>query len=163
MTMRTVSMMITALAVITFIGCSGEKKENKAAAPVAEPMKKEAPAPVVEKKPEPAPMVKEEPAKVVEKVVEEVQKVAAVVQKTGPDGALLFKACATCHGPKGDKKALGQSQAIAGWDKQRLIDAMEGYKHGTYGGLMAMTMKPQMEQLSSEQIAALAEYITKLK
>lgn len=156
------TMMITAIAVAMFLGCSGEKQENKAAA-VQEPVKKEVSVPVVEKKPEPAPVVKEEPAKVVEKVVEEVQKVAAVVVKeAGPDGSLLFRACATCHGAKGEKKALGQSKVIAGWDKQQLIDAMEGYKKGTYGGMMAMTMKPQMDQLSSEQIASLAEYISKL-
>ena len=160
--MKTVSMIISTVAMMVFLGCSGEKQENKVAA-VQEPVKKEVPAPVVETKPEPAPVIKEEPAKVVQKVVEEVQKVAAVVQQTGPDGALLFRACATCHGAKAEKKALGQSQIIAGWDKQKLIDAMEGYKKGTYGGMMAMTMKPQMDQLNSEQIASLAEYIATLK
>ena len=31
----------------------------------------------------------------------------------------LFKTCASCHGLKGEKEALGKSQVITGWDKDR--------------------------------------------
>jgi len=80
------------------------------------------------------------------------------------DGAALYKKCAGCHGAKGEKKALGKSAPIAGWDKEKLVEALKGYKAGTrnvYG--MGALMKGQVANLSDEEIEALAEYISKLK
>ncbi|MRI83938.1 MAG: cytochrome C [Nitratiruptor sp.] len=80
------------------------------------------------------------------------------------DGAALYKKCAGCHGAKGEKKALGKSAPIAGWDKAKLVEALKGYKAGTrnvYG--MGMLMKGQVASLSDADIEALAEYISKLK
>ena len=152
--------MMSVVVAMVLIGCSGDKKENQAVN--VEPVKKVTPASVVEKKPEPV-IAKEEPKPVVEKAVQEVEKkVEAVVESVGPDGALLFKVCATCHGAKAEKKALGQSQIIKGWDEAKLYEALMGYKQGTYGGMMKMTMIPQIQKLSEEQIQALAVYISKL-
>jgi cytochrome c553 len=80
------------------------------------------------------------------------------------DGAALYKKCAGCHGAKGEKKALGKSAPIAGWDKAKVVEALKGYKAGTrnvYG--MGALMKGQVAGLSDADIEALADYISKLK
>ena len=33
------------------------------------------------------------------------------------DGATLYKKCAGCHGANGEKKALGKSLVIKGWEE----------------------------------------------
>jgi cytochrome c553 len=95
----------------------------------------------------------------VEKKVEAAK--AAVAPKV--DGAKLYATCAGCHGAKGEKKALGQSQIIAGWDTQKTIDALNGYKAGTYGKAMKGVMAGQVAKLDEAKIKALAEYISTLK
>ncbi|CAM3955353.1 c-type cytochrome [Arcobacter cloacae] len=80
----------------------------------------------------------------------------------GPNGEALYKTCASCHGQKGEKEALGKSQVIAGWDKERTIKAMNGYKDGSYGGVMKNIMKPQVENKTDAEIEALATFISNL-
>ena len=80
------------------------------------------------------------------------------------DGAALYKKCAGCHGAKGEKKALGKSEVIAGWDAAKVEEALKGYKAGTrnvhgMGGLM----KGQVASYSDADIKAVAEYIHGLK
>ncbi len=80
------------------------------------------------------------------------------------DGAALFKKCAGCHGAKAEKKALGKSEVIAGWDAAKIEEALKGYKAGTrnvhgMGGLM----KGQVASYSDADIKAVAEYIHGLK
>jgi len=106
--------------------------------------------------------VKEAEKKVEEKK-EEVKK--AVAEATAPkaDGKTLFTTCAGCHGAKGEKKALGKSQAIGGWDAKKVEDALNGYKAGTYGGAMKGVMAGQAAKLDEAKIKALAEYISTLK
>ncbi|XXF40629.1 c-type cytochrome [Sulfurimonas sp. NW7] len=83
-------------------------------------------------------------------------------QTTTADGAKLFTACSSCHGAHAEKKALGKSQIIKGWDKTKIITALKGYKDGTYGGAMKAVMKGQAAKLSDADIKALAEYISQL-
>lgn len=79
------------------------------------------------------------------------------------EGESLYKTCATCHGAKGDKAALNKSQIIAGWSVENTIAALTGYKNGTYGGPLKGTMAGQVKNLDDAKIAALAQYISKLK
>lgn len=79
------------------------------------------------------------------------------------DPAVLFKKCASCHGAKAEKPALGKSQVIAGWDVAKIEGALKGYKDGSYGGPMKGLMKGQVASLNDDQIKALAEYIHGLK
>ena len=44
------------------------------------------------------------------------------------------------------KEALGKSQVITGWDKDRVIKALNGYKDGSYGGVMKNLMKTHVKQ-----------------
>ena len=90
--------------------------------------------------------------------------VAAVTQTETPsaNGEVLYKTCAACHGQKGEMKALGKSEVIAGWDKQKIIDALNGYKNGTYGGAMKGIMLGQVSTKTDAEIDALADFISKL-
>ncbi|MBP9616640.1 MAG: c-type cytochrome [Aliarcobacter sp.] len=80
----------------------------------------------------------------------------------GLDGEVLYKSCASCHGQKAEKEALGKSQVIAGWDKEKTIQALNGYKAGTYGGVMKNIMKGQVATKTDAEIDALATFISKL-
>ena len=90
--------------------------------------------------------------------------VAAAVATTlmAADGAALFKKCAGCHGMHGEKKALGKSAVIKGWSKEKIIEALKGYKAGkrnVHG--MGMLMKGQVASLSDADIEAIADYLSK--
>jgi cytochrome c553 len=85
-----------------------------------------------------------------------------VVANDGLDGELLFKSCASCHGQKGEKQALGKSQVIAGWPKDKTIQALNGYKDGSYGGVMKNIMKGQVATKTDAEIDALATFISNL-
>lgn len=111
---------------------------------------------VEEKISNPPETVKEETPSVVSESKEEV------VQIEEPNGEVLYKSCVNCHGQKAEKEALGKSQIIAGWDKQRIIDAMNGYKAGTYGGVMKNIMKGQVLTKTDSEIQALATFISNL-
>ena len=105
---------------------------------------------------------------IVNKTVEEktaaVEAVAteAVAEVQALDGELLYKSCASCHGLKGEKEALGKSQVIAGWNKEKTIQALNGYKDGTYGGVMKNIMKGQVATKTDLEIDALASFISNL-
>ena len=75
------------------------------------------------------------------------------------DGAALFKKCVACHGANAEKKALGKSQIIKGWEASKTVAALKGYKDGTYGGPMKGVMKGQVAPLNDAQIESLAKYI----
>jgi cytochrome c553 len=79
--------------------------------------------------------------------------------------AALFAAnyapCASCHGAKGEKPALGKSQVIQGWSVEKTVASLKGYQDGTYGGAMKGLMKGQVAKLSDADIQDLAEQISK--
>ncbi len=80
------------------------------------------------------------------------------------DGAALYKKCAACHGQKAEKKALGKSEIIAGWDVAKIETSLKGYKAGTlniHG--MGAVMKGQAASLSDADMTTIATYIHGLK
>jgi cytochrome c553 len=79
------------------------------------------------------------------------------------DGASLYTKCAVCHGKSGEKAAFGKSKIIKNMSKEDIVNALEGYKKGTYGGPMKGTMKAQVAPLSDADIKALAEHISSFK
>jgi len=80
------------------------------------------------------------------------------------DAKTLFDKCATCHGQKGEKAALGKSEVIAGWKADKTLEAFKGYKAGTRNTKgMGALMKGQVSALSDADMKALAKYIAKLK
>ncbi len=75
----------------------------------------------------------------------------------------LYLKCAGCHGQKAERAALNKSEIIQGWEVQRTIDVLNGYKNGSYGGTMKSLMTGQVANLSDEEIKLLSEYIFQLK
>ena len=74
-------------------------------------------------------------------------------------GADIYKKCAGCHGLTGEKKALGKSEIIKGWEAKKTVAALKGYKDGTYGGPMKALMKGQVASLDDAKIEAVAKFI----
>ena len=117
----------------------------------------------------PVDQVKAEPKKPsiekVVKVVKEEVKPKVEVQATHAQingGTLYGEKCASCHGAKAEKPALGKSQVIAGWSASQVQEALHGYQSGSYGKEMKALMQGQAKSLSSEEIKALAKYISTL-
>ena len=99
--------------------------------------------------------VQTEPAKTADK---------PATTETKPISGYTFYAhkCASCHGKNGEKAAFNNAQIIAGWNKEKSIAALNGYKDGTYGGSLKGIMKGQVSALSDAQIQAVSEYISTL-
>ncbi len=83
----------------------------------------------------------------------------AVTNTTEVSGEAVFNKCKSCHGNSAEKKALGSSQIIKGWEIAKIEDALKGYQSGTYGGAMKNIMAAQAKGLSSEEIKKVATYI----
>lgn len=80
------------------------------------------------------------------------------------DGGALYQKCAACHGAKGEKPALGKSEVIAGWNSDKILDALKGYKAGTRNTKgMGALMKGQVAALSDADMKTLADHIAKMK
>ncbi|WP_323665116.1 c-type cytochrome [Aliarcobacter butzleri] len=161
----------SAIAVLLLSGCTEDKKEASNQTVTKEETTQkinetsnntvvESTNKVVDEKKKAQEVVKEDTAK--DKKNEQVENKEEITVVT-PDGETLYKVCASCHGQKAEKEALGKSQVIAGWDKERIIAAMNGYKDGTYGGIMKNIMKPQVETKTDEEIEILATYISNIK
>ena len=162
---------LSTVVALFLLGC-GESKSTSHEAKSVAPEKTEVveKVAVVEEKVSP----KEEKVVVAKEEVTPTQKVESVVEEIVPvtkpeapkaaavDAAKLYIACSSCHGPHGEKKALGKSQVIKGWEASKVVTALEGYKDGTYGGAMKGVMKGQASKLNDAEIKALAEYISKL-
>ena len=76
--------------------------------------------------------------------------------------ALFGTKCASCHGAKAEKQALGKSQVIAGWKALQIEEALNGYQSGSYGKEMKALMQGQAKSLNSEEIKSLSKYISTL-
>lgn len=154
----------SAIAVLLLSGCTEDKKEASNQTVTKEEttqkINETSNNTVVDEKKKAQEVVKEDTAK--DKKNEQVENKEEITVVT-PDGETLYKVCASCHGQKAEKEALGKSQVIAGWDKERIITAMNGYKDGTYGGIMKNIMKPQVETKTDEEIEILATYISNIK
>ena len=85
--------------------------------------------------------------------------VGSLTTASATDGATLYKKCAACHGVNAEKKALGKSEIIKGWDVTKTVAALKGYKDGTYGGPMKGLMKAQVRSFDDAQLEAMAKYI----
>ena len=149
---------IVATSLLLFVGCTEDKKEAKEQVTP----KQEVTQNVEEKAKEVKTEVKVEEKKAEEAKSEE-PKQANETASNDLNAETLFKTCASCHGLKGEKEALGKSQVITGWDKDRVIKALNGYKDGSYGGVMKNLMKTHVETKTPEQIEVLADYISKLQ
>jgi len=77
--------------------------------------------------------------------------------------ALYDSRCRVCHGSLADRPAYNASSIIAGWNIEKTIHALQGYKSKQYGGALKSTMEGIAKELSSEEIILLAQHIYKLE
>jgi cytochrome c553 len=97
------------------------------------------------------------------KMDEVIKQEGTLTQEQLEEAQNLFLKCAGCHGNKAERSALSQSKIIQDFSVEQIIDALKGYKAGTYGGTMKGVMQGQVAGLTDEQIELLAQYITTLK
>ena len=131
--MKTVIKLVFTIAILNLIGC-GDKQENTQ----------------IEKKTE---------------AIQSTEVKAAtppqVTHNTKTPKALFAK-CIACHGSHAEKSALNKSQVIQGWSVEKISNALNGYKNGTYGGDMKGLMKSQIASYSDEEIKMVATFISNL-
>jgi len=116
------------------------------------------------------PVVEKTVAKPIEKKIvslkaptKEIEAEKTVVSSiANEDGKALFAKCTACHGQNAQKKALNKSQVIRGWSSEKVVNALHGYKDGTYGGSMKGVMKAQVSNLTDKEVKAVATYISTL-
>ena len=169
---------LVAVGVLLFAGCGNSDQKTQSTSTVEQKASTET---IVGKKPElkteqsvaiETHGPKEEPniAKVPTTVaptplpVKKQEQPKETVRKPSVDAAAIFKSCAGCHGTKGEKKALGKSDIIGGWNSLKVQEALKGYRSKTrniYG--MGAVMQGQATKLSDDEIKALGDYIEKLK
>ena len=70
------------------------------------------------------------------------------------------EACMACHGSNWEKSALGKSKIVADMDNSEIVNALNGYKDGSYGGPMTALMNGQVMKLSNTDITNIANTIT---
>ncbi len=76
------------------------------------------------------------------------------------DVKALAKGCATCHGVKFEKKALGKSKIVNMMSEAEIEKDLMDFKSGANKNPV---MTAQAKKLSDEDIKALAKYIPTLK
>ena len=95
--------------------------------------------------------------------------IAALAVAAGPamalDGAELYKdkTCNACHGPTGNKPLLPDYPKIAGQNAKYLERQMQDIKSGARNNGQTAAMKGVMHLVNDEEIAAIADYLSKLK
>ena len=125
-----------ALSATLFIGCGDKPKEEQKVvepAPVASTATTQtevAPAPVA----------------------------TASEPKTFDATSVYSSKCASCHGAKGEGKSIFPK--LAGQSKEELAKKLNGYKDGTFGNDKKAMMIPNVQNLSSDEIAKIAEVVS---
>ncbi len=93
-----------------------------------------------------------------------MNKIVKIVTISVVMSPILFAntaSCKGCHGEKFEKKVMGTSKILKDMSKQEIIDALKGYKNGTYGGKLKRMMVGRVAKLSDKDIKALANEIKK--
>jgi cytochrome c len=70
--------------------------------------------------------------------------------------AIDLNKCTSCHGQNFEKVALGTSKIVADMTNEDAVNALLGYKNGSYGGRMKKVMKMQIDSYSNEEIKAIS-------
>ncbi len=65
-------------------------------------------------------------------------------------------ACAGCHGQHFENAAMGKSKIVKDMSLKEIIDALKGYKNGTYGDTMKAMMVAQVKNLSDSDLEAMS-------
>jgi len=79
--------------------------------------------------------------------------------------SLYKSSCASCHGAKGEKVAMGKSQPIQGMKPSAIIKALDEYASGTRKSVLPVAKSVKAKFTSAhtdKEIQELADYISKL-
>ena len=68
--------------------------------------------------------------------------------------------CKGCHGQKWEDSAMSKAKVLKNMSKSEIINALKGYKDGSYGGKLKGLMKAQVKDLSLEDME---EIVAKIK
>ncbi|KZY43890.1 cytochrome C [Pseudoalteromonas shioyasakiensis] len=81
------------------------------------------------------------------------------------DGATLYtaKLCQTCHGAEGKAPIMPQYPKLNGQNKEYLLAQMKDIKSGARSNGMAAAMKAMVANVSEEEMAAIADYLSQVK
>jgi cytochrome c553 len=86
----------------------------------------------------------------------------SVSQTAAQDGAagedLYQSVCRNCHGPGG--KGMASFPKLVGYDVDHIVSRLESYRAGEKVGSNSALMYPVAAELTDEDIANLATYIT---
>lgn len=76
---------------------------------------------------------------------------------------LYIKKCSHCHGIKGEQSVFETSAIIQGWETNKTLEALHGYKHNSYGSTKKGVMKVVVARLDEDSMKDVASYIENLK
>lgn len=79
------------------------------------------------------------------------------------NGKKIYKKCASCHGEKGMKMALGKSKNLALMESIDIQRSLFLYRDSNYGGSLKKNMKGQALVLSDQDILDVVYYIESFK
>ena len=82
----------------------------------------------------------------------------------GADGDALYaeKGCNTCHGPTGNEPIVATYPRIAGQNREYLVRQIQDIKDGSRDNGASVAMQVMVANLSDAEIAAIADYLSKL-
>lgn len=70
--------------------------------------------------------------------------------------AVSVTGCTGCHGQHFEKAAMGKSKIVKDMSLKEIVNALKGYKAGTYGDTMKQMMVAQVENLSDSDMEAIS-------
>ncbi|KPH65211.1 cytochrome C [Pseudoalteromonas porphyrae] len=81
------------------------------------------------------------------------------------DGAALYTAknCQTCHGAEGKSPIMAMYPKLNGQNKEYLLAQMKDIKSGARANGMSIAMKAMVATVTDEELAAIADYLSKVK
>lgn len=82
----------------------------------------------------------------------------SIADETG--GESLYKSCAGCHGQTGESMALGVSKPLKGQTANQILEKLNGYVDGSYGGSKKSIMVGIAKRLKEEERVKLSEYVS---
>lgn len=86
-----------------------------------------------------------------------IQTVAlGAILATSSAYAVSIAVCAGCHGQNFEKAAMGKSKIVKDMSLKDIVNALKGYKAGTYGDTMKKMMEDQVKHLKDSDLEAMS-------
>lgn len=77
------------------------------------------------------------------------------------EGEKLYQSCSGCHGQNGEKLALGVGQPLKGQTANQILEKLNGYADGSYGGSKKSVMTGIAKRMGEEDRVSVSEFISK--